>query len=451
MSRSIFIHLVWALVAAASFVVGALLFPSGTEGRGGTDTSAIEGTHTALPVEAIAGGSGQGKASNGLPEQGSSFSSVTGALTEQDIESLGERFRTAASPVERRLAFSRLLEGLTADNALQIREQIAHLHHHSAEFREFHYAWGAVAGEEAAMFGASTEEDDMAPALAGWAGSDPDAALTWFKNLDMENDEDFDPLLKERKIPADNLRHHLMRGLVDGLADADPKFASDFVVAMVEDGNKRAAHLMHGVAQEYLRRSETQEAVRWAESLPEGEPRSVALHRLANGYASRDPKAAAEWVEKFSGSDQNYLGGVVGEVGATWAREDPEAALDWIASLPERHGQKAGMRRTFGEWAHRDPTQASDYLNNMPASAAKDSAIQGFTGRLAWENPQAAITWAESISSEQARTEAIIGAGRAWVKKDAAAAADWAVSAGLPEKVQEAIFNPPQRQQRDRD
>ena len=47
----------------------------------------------------------------------------------------------------------------------------------SAEFREFHFAWGKIAGTVAVLFGADTEMADMSPALAGWASADPAAAL----------------------------------------------------------------------------------------------------------------------------------------------------------------------------------------------------------------------------------------------------------------------------------
>jgi hypothetical protein len=107
-----------------------------------------------------------------------------------------------------------------------MREQIVHLDPQSAEFREFHSAWGAVAGAEAAMFGANTPEDDMSPALAGWAGANPGEAMAWFENLNMANDSAFDYLLKERKIGADGLRRHLMNGLVQGLTDSDPNTAA---------------------------------------------------------------------------------------------------------------------------------------------------------------------------------------------------------------------------------
>ena len=44
-----------------------------------------------------------------------------------DIERLGKRFRSAVDPIERRAAFMELLAGMTAENALEVRKQIAHL------------------------------------------------------------------------------------------------------------------------------------------------------------------------------------------------------------------------------------------------------------------------------------------------------------------------------------
>ena len=69
----------------------------------------------------------------------------------------------------------------------------------SAEFKEFHYAWGAVGGTDAIMFGVDTVEPDMQPALSGWASSDPQKAIEWFEALDMENDSSFDPYSRIEK------------------------------------------------------------------------------------------------------------------------------------------------------------------------------------------------------------------------------------------------------------
>ena len=72
-------------------------------------------------------------------------------LSETDIEVLGRRVRDELHPTGGRLAFARLLEGLTVENAELIRVQISHLDEKSAGFREFHYAWGEVGGKEAVM------------------------------------------------------------------------------------------------------------------------------------------------------------------------------------------------------------------------------------------------------------------------------------------------------------
>lgn len=435
MNKTFFVHGVWLIMAILSFVAGAVFFP-GEEASLANGTSSGDGSGIVLVTDASSSmghGAGSPVSRQGLSDSTTQFSA-------EDIRALGETFRTATSPIARRLAFSSLLEGLTADNALLIREQIEHLDHRSAEFREFHYAWGAVAGVEAAMFGASTPEDDMSPAIAGWAGTHPGEAIAWFNNLDMENDPEFEYLLKERKVGADGLRSHLMRGLVQGLADGDPMAASDFVHSMAGKGEKGAEHLMHTVAQAVMRSDGAAKAATWSETLPDGAPKMVAMHRTANGLANEDPEAAAEWVGKFS--DQSESAGVIGEVGVTWSRKDPQAALEWLSEIPEGRGQQVGMHRTLNEWAERDPTAASEYLAAMPASAAKDAAIGGFSGRLAWEDPHAAIAWAETISSDQGRTAAIIRAGQNWSRKDASAAAEWAVSAGLPENVKRAILNP---------
>ena len=434
MNKTLLVHGTWLVVASCAFVIGYRMFPAHERNAvsSGLDRSSVDGGGL------LAGGRttvGMGVTADGQSGLGQA------SLSGRDIDLLGEMFRTAASPIERRLGFSKLLEGLSAENALQIREQIAHMDHRSSEFREFHYAWGAVAGEEAALFGASTKEDDMSPALAGWANADPNAALAWFKNLDMANDPRFDSLLKERKLNEANLRQHLMVGLVQGLANADPTMASEVIGEVAQGPHDRSAHrMMHTVVESVLRTNKPAGAVQWAEALPEGQSRNLAMSRVADRYADEDPQAAASWAESYTDNPENA--NVVGEVGHSWAAKDPNAAVDWVTSLPDSPGKHAGMHRALHQWADNDPAAASEYLATLPDSGVKNAAVSGFSRRLAWEDPQAAITWAGTISSEKQRADTMIGVGHAWMRKDEAAARDWALSAGLPENVQQAILNP---------
>ena len=59
-------------------------------------------------------------------------------LSAAAIEEIGARFRRATDPVERRVAFLQLIDGMTVENAKLIREQIDHLPAQSQEFRDFH-------------------------------------------------------------------------------------------------------------------------------------------------------------------------------------------------------------------------------------------------------------------------------------------------------------------------
>jgi hypothetical protein len=454
LKKTILVHGAWLLAAITSFVLGSQLFPSG---RNAEEADGMSAGRARGPSGQIAGSSGVHGGSRAGGEGGARVSGaghsqgggrvVPSALSEEDIASFGELFRESSSPIDRRLAFSRLLEALTPENAELVRAQIAHLHDRSAEFREFHYAWGAVAGEDAIMFGADTKKDDMSPALAGWASANPEAALAWFKGLDMENDARFDSVLVDRKIPVEALRHGLMRGLVQGLADSDPNAATQFINELAATDQKGTEGMMHIVLEAVLRTDSPAEAAVWAENLTGDHLRNQAMGRVAGHFAVTDPEAAAAWAANFSGQPESSA--VIGGVGARWASKDPEAAIAWLNELPEGQGQNAGMRGALREWAGRDPTEAGGFIQTLPASPMRDAAISGYSRRIAWENPRAAMGWAEAISSPEERIETMIGVGRAWRHRDASGAAEWVSSSGLPENLQQRILNPPRHPQAD--
>jgi hypothetical protein len=401
-------------------------------------------------LETLKGGEGSdsdfSKLERGDGIRGFNPKSSIAVLTDDDIKSLGDQFKKSGSPIDRRLAFSKLLQGLTAENALLIREQIEHLEDDKPEYKEFHYAWGAVGGSEAVLFGASTKGDDMSPALAGWASSDPDAAIDWLNRLDMENDDAFDNLLNDRKISVDNLRSHLMRGLVQGLADGDTSRASQFVLEQSAEGNGQARGLIHVVASSVLRGTSPAEGAQWAAQLPEGDVRNSVIGRMAYHYADADPAAAADWALGYA--EQPNGTRMISTVSSRWAAQDPAAAVAWASELPEGPSQNEGMRGAMREWAGRDAVAASEYLDTLPNSPSRDSAVSGFSRRLAASDPAAAITWAETISSPEARQETLIGAGQSWTRRDPAAAAEWAARSGLPQDVQQTILNPPREENR---
>ena len=114
---------VWITVTASAFALGWILKPAGDgEGQAGNLSIASE-------ADLASKISGHRKGSTEKAGEAGSANKTTAPvpLTSESIAALGKQFREATDPLARRSIFAKLLAGLTAENALEIREQIADL------------------------------------------------------------------------------------------------------------------------------------------------------------------------------------------------------------------------------------------------------------------------------------------------------------------------------------
>ena len=435
MRNSLFLHGTWLLVAFVAFTVGSMNSSRdrSAEATKQQTSKAFQGKKSASAVSSL-----NPRQSHLSPEDrgkdlpaGSALGRTTGLpastskpLSEWDISQLGQMMTKDSNPIRRRMAFSRLLQGLTPDNAKQIREQVMSLHHDSSEFRDFHYAWGAISGAEAVLHAQETKERDMDVTMSGWASAQPDDAFNWV------NDQD------------PGLRDRFKGSMIAGIADTNPATATDYAYQLESMGDKNADRMLSIVASRVLRSEGHLEASIWAENLPDGSMRAAALDRVAHDYVAHDPEEAASWAERFAGQTHNAR--VIEEVGDEWAERDPIAAINWLNTLEAGKGKSEGLSSAFGEWAKRDPTAASQHLVNMPASPDRDSAISGFSRRISSENPTAAIAWAAEINDAGVRENALVRAGQSMFRRDASGTREWLSTSGLSAAAQEQIVNPPQ-------
>ena len=109
-------------------------------------------------------------------------------MTEAELEGLvHEAFRNG-SPLARRLAFGRLLEQLTADNAKTLVEHLKANKADKEQWRDFHYAWGTIDGESALKHAMESKEYDMAYTMSGWTNTRPEdiaAAVAFLLDRDQ--------------------------------------------------------------------------------------------------------------------------------------------------------------------------------------------------------------------------------------------------------------------------
>ncbi|NQX01678.1 hypothetical protein HQ447_13555 [bacterium] len=322
----------------------------------------------------------------------------------------------------RRIAFSKLLESMTAENASSMREQMVAIGADPDQMRDFHYAWGALDGKAAFESASTSPERDLAATMTGWAAANPAAALALLDNLPEA---------------LQGQREELVASVVEGLADNNRSLATDYVLQLARDGNGQATNLMGIVTNETLRAEGPEAASRWTESLPAGPMKSTAMGRVANAYVRTNPEAAARWVSGFA--NEEYAASAIEQTGRGWARDNPVAAVGWLETLPSSTGQSAGLRSAFSDWEDSDPAAAGEYLTKMPLSPQRDSSISGFATGYAWQNPQLAIQWAQEIRDSALRESSLTQAGRAFYRRDPNGALAWMENSGLPEAARAQI------------
>jgi len=338
------------------------------------------------------------------------------------IEQLVKASFSDPNQINRRLAFSKLLEGMTRENASAIRDQLSAFDTDSTEWRDFHYAWGALAGAEAFTDSIGAEKKDLRSLMSGWAAVDPSGAIAMIADLPEE--------LADQK-------ERLESGIVSGLADRDRDEAANYVFTLAAEGRENTGNLMERVTHEVIRASGHEDASVWVAGLDDGPLKGSAMNEVAERYVRNDPEAASQWIETFASED--YAARAVREIGKEWAEKEPLAAVTWLDQLPEGEGQNRGLNSAFGDWEDKDPVAAGEYLMNMPTSAKRDSAISGFAIGYAYQDPQTAIAWANDISDPALRMRSLTSVASAFYRRSPEEARAWLPDSGLSPEAQAQV------------
>ena len=256
-SKRMIVHGAWCLAALAAFWLGSLRNSSpdslgkngapGSPGDGRTSSAAASDGSPATRDRTRPSRRSSDSTDSPLTVLFGSKSAAAG------LDALAFQALRDPNQITRRLAFSKLLEAMTVENAGQIRAQLVEHGAEPDQWRDFNYSWGAIAGQDAFDVAAKSKEQDLNHTLTGWAAANPKAAMAALDNLPPE---------------LENQRGELTRSVVAGLADSDRALAAEMVLRLSQEGNKDAPGLMELVARETLRAEGTETASRWSESSP---------------------------------------------------------------------------------------------------------------------------------------------------------------------------------------
>ena len=424
---SFMIHGSWAIAVLLAFSFGlrrgdSLAGKKEGEGNGSNATSSM--TSMGESASETRNNRSVDREKNGMAD--SKLEGLFGKVVSSSasLEMLAAQAVKDSNPITRRLAFSRLLEALTPENAEAIRAQLLSLGADGEQWQEFHYSWGAISGKVAFEHAMNSKEPDLAATMTGWAAANPSEALAMLNNLPEG---------------VTGQRDELTASIVSGLSHRDPAMATDLVLKLGIEGNGNAGKLMEIVAKETIRSLGAEQASVWAEALPDGPLKGTAMSRIADSYARANLASAAQWAARFA--DKDYAANSIAQIGGRWAEKDPAAAADWLGNLPDGRGQKDGLNRVFSDWEDTDPAAAGKYLLAMPYSAKRDSAISGFAMGYAWQNPQLSLGWAQDIQDPALRQSSVNRAAQIYFQRDPQAARAWMDSNGMSAEAQQKIIS----------
>src|SRR5262249_29184350 len=96
-----------------------------------------------------------------------------------------------------------------------------------------------------------------------------------------------------------------------------------------------------------------------------------------------------------------------------WARQDPQAALAWVQSLPADNVavRNSAITEVFSMWRNTDPVSAATYIQqNFATDPSFNTLAASAASSWGAADPQAALAWAQSLPSGAAQNSAVSAA-----------------------------------------
>ncbi len=244
------------------------------------------------------------------------------------------------------------------------------------------------------MPGDRRKGDAVSNVAMRFARSDTASALAWAETLGGDQ------------------RNSAFSGIAYTWTQQDPKAAFDYYAKheiMSADG------FMVNQALRNWAQSDSTEALAWARTLPDGKLKDRALSTVVVSMADHDPREAAKMISSLPASSQDDA---AGNLAARWATNDPTAAAQWAANLPEGDARRMATRNVVATWAERDVAKTAAWLEKLPAGISRDGAVYEFSRQVTDKDPAGAAAWAGTIYDAAQRDTAMERIYRHWARTD---------------------------------
>lgn len=227
------------------------------------------------------------------------------------------------------------------------------------------------------------------------------------------------------KLPSTELRKERSK-LVGDLASKDPQGA--IALASRLAGATGDAFLF-GTVVEMWARKDDDAALAWAASY-QGPGAVEAKKVMIQRIGEKDPLKAVAIMNGMPDGGA-AMGNAAAYVAGSYARQDLNAARDWVDRLPAGEARTAAEESLVEVWLRSDPMQAAERIDKMPPGQSRDRSAQRLVEAIKGQYPQEAFEWAGSIQNLDQQKRAEQEVMQEWRKLDPAAAeAAWAARHG---------------------
>lgn len=401
----------WVVTCTAAFLIGRTDQSAPADGGLPEDQS---------PVASSRGSSRSGNA----PTRRRVSRLMDGDSSASRSERIRERARelkAMSDPIARAQGFLDFVQSLGPEEFLDAVDAFREGGLENEQFGEYRLlltAWAEVDPTGALAYASEKTGTPFArqTILAAWAKNDPLRATEWARaNFDNEGDE--------------NRANPWLVGVIEGLASYD----TDGATRLLEElpfSRERGDAL--GAVFDEITAMGHDFAKQWVASLGDEQLKAGAAARLARTLAREDPEAAAAWAASLG---PEVMARATGEIIDQWADTDLTGARTWIETQAQEIIAAAGPNLIDEIIQQEDIGAASDWLRQFEGNPEFDNTIRSFVWNSVRQEPTVAADWIMKMTDERDRTGTFHRILGRWMEQDRAGAIDYINNNPVPESI----------------
>jgi hypothetical protein len=243
--------------------------------------------------------------------------------------------------------------------------------------------------------------------LDRWVAKDPLVALNWLASQ-----------------PSSYRRQELLRLALKQFSETDGSGAAQWALENLQGGELNNSLI--AIANGWALRS-GREAAEWFLALPDTQERDAAVENMMFVWATNEPKAALKFVGERE--DLADFASILRRASlAGWAKSDPEAAVAASLEISNRENDPGQFANTLANWATIDLKKSSEWLiENVDGGQGRRLAAVELGAIFAQQSPQEGIQFLGKLEAGEERDAAGNVFAAEWSAFGAEDAAMWVV------------------------